>query len=93
YGFVNEDPKIIIYRELINLLKIEESEHQVINLSKIKELKPQLKNLLKIKKSKHQVNNSFETKESSLLKIVEFNHNSFINFLEEIKENYKNWDP
>ncbi|RIB03615.1 hypothetical protein C2G38_2224521 [Gigaspora rosea] len=92
-GYVNEGPKLFIYRESINSLEIEESEHQVINLPEIEELEYQPKNLLEIEELEHQVNNSLETEKLNLLRIEESDHNSFINFLEEIKEDYENWDP
>ncbi|CAG8653277.1 2230_t:CDS:2 [Gigaspora rosea] len=80
----------MLNRELINSLKIEESEHEVINLP---EIEHQPKNLLEIEELEHQVNNSLETEESNLLRIEESDYNSFINFLEEIKKDYENWDP
>ncbi|CAG8550492.1 2736_t:CDS:2, partial [Dentiscutata heterogama] len=73
-------------RESSNSLEIKESKHQVINLPEIEELKHQPENLLENEELEHQVN---KTEESSLLRIEELDYNSFINFLEEIKEDYE----
>ncbi|CAG8445266.1 6886_t:CDS:2 [Dentiscutata heterogama] len=75
---------IILNRE--SELEVEKPEHQVNNSLGIEETKHQVNNLLE--ELEHQHNNSLKIEESEYQA-----NNSFINFLDEIKEDYKQGNP
>ncbi|CAG8513665.1 26232_t:CDS:2 [Gigaspora rosea] len=82
-----------------DLLETEESKHRASNFSETEELEHQTNNLLE--EFGCQVNNSFKTEglEHRLNKSLTIEEseqqadNLFINFLEDIKEDYKKQDP